>query len=702
MRSLYTFYCSRSGQADTRLAELMRDPAHAKALQNCWDSIQPFTHAWDLASMLIKPVQRIMKYPMLFKELLAATTPAHPDYFNLKQAAASASAVADEVNEVKRRKDLVEKAISQVHGAKHSSATSPTTPVNKETRLSFKLTKRFGKNKEKEKEKERASPLVGSLSHLTISPASEAEVATSIRRLESSKACVQQLGEEIERFPEVVRNYWFTQLNVATAWHQAYTLDTTDMIDRRLQVYRNMMELILKYPYVKLVSPPYRTFYSCFEPSFFQNKDIKYKVIPVLEVLGKITVNPLAVISRFSSRRGYYSRVQAALAQNDVKSLDRETIQNAEDYVSLHAQLLEELPPFLEGMEKLLEILLGAFSLAQKDYFNGMQAHIRRFFYTVKLPVWEDGADTDDTTRKRPESGSGSVPDGTTIMQIWYNAWTPVHEGIRTLGLVSSTSLHPASVSDVCLILSIVTDTGPLSASSSRLVDTASSNSSLALPVPPTGGLARPISRSALRAPLSRNSSFTSAISKSNRARSSSLLAPASVDAPGQPAGNAISASRPYLRHSRTLSTSSINLPSPSTTGQSNSDGSRLSMQRTTGNTTPVGRETSKYNLDRLARSHLPPVNATQAITLPDISEMTRVPPPYEQQQQLPSHLPTNIPVAQWEAATLLYRCVCVANFQVYAHVRYGTLPFLMLNEGDIIEYVPISPVSTMCLLTTL
>jgi hypothetical protein len=156
------------------------------------------------------------------------------------------------------------------------------------------------------------------------------------------------------------------------------------------------------------------------------------------------------VISRLTSRRGYYNKVQAALLQNDAKNLDRETIQNAEDYVSLHAQLLEELPPFLEGMEKLLEILLGAFSLAQKDYFNGMQAHIKRFFYTVKLSVWGDESDADSTKRAHPESGSGSVPDGTTIMQIWYNAWTPEHERIQTLGLVSSTSLRWLLLLDVC------------------------------------------------------------------------------------------------------------------------------------------------------------------------------------------------------------------------------------------------------------
>ena len=108
------------------------------------------------------------------------------------------------------------------------------------------------------------------------------------------------------------------------------------------------------------------------------------------------------------SKRGDYNKVQIARRLHDVKNLDAEILQNAEDYASLHAQLLEELPLFLRGMDKLMEILLGAFSLAQKDYFNGMQAHIRRFFYTVKLPVWGDEKDTGDaSSSERPGSRGG-------------------------------------------------------------------------------------------------------------------------------------------------------------------------------------------------------------------------------------------------------------------------------------------------------
>lgn len=204
--------------------------------------------------MLIKPVQRIMKYPMLFNELLALSTPAHPDYFSLKQAASSASAVADEINEVKRRKDLVEQAISNGNGKKPLaiSPTQTTNTINKENKLSFKLAKRFGKNKEKDRQK--TSPVVGSLAHLNISPLNDAELKSLIKQLESNDMCIARIGEEVEHFPELMRQYWFSQLAVAAAWHEVYTLDSSDLIDRRMQVYRNMAELILKYPWVNLVS----------------------------------------------------------------------------------------------------------------------------------------------------------------------------------------------------------------------------------------------------------------------------------------------------------------------------------------------------------------------------------------------------------------------------------------------------------------
>lgn len=48
--------------------------------------MQRTNNCFDLASVLIKPVQRILKYPLLINELEKATEDAHPDKQLLLQA----------------------------------------------------------------------------------------------------------------------------------------------------------------------------------------------------------------------------------------------------------------------------------------------------------------------------------------------------------------------------------------------------------------------------------------------------------------------------------------------------------------------------------------------------------------------------------------------------------------------------------------
>ena len=76
-----------------------------------------------LKSLLIKPIQRILKYPLLLRELVIVrkvhvnlglyfdfffqcTPDDHKDKLNLSEAAHEMSIVAQEVNERKRRKEL--------------------------------------------------------------------------------------------------------------------------------------------------------------------------------------------------------------------------------------------------------------------------------------------------------------------------------------------------------------------------------------------------------------------------------------------------------------------------------------------------------------------------------------------------------------------------------------------------------------------
>uniref|UniRef100_A0A8B9BS57 Rho guanine nucleotide exchange factor 38 n=1 Tax=Anser brachyrhynchus TaxID=132585 RepID=A0A8B9BS57_9AVES len=61
----------------------------------------------DMGSLMIKPVQRVMKYPLLLCELLNSTPASHPDHKALQEALFAMKNINVNINELKRRKDLV-------------------------------------------------------------------------------------------------------------------------------------------------------------------------------------------------------------------------------------------------------------------------------------------------------------------------------------------------------------------------------------------------------------------------------------------------------------------------------------------------------------------------------------------------------------------------------------------------------------------
>lgn len=62
--------------------------------------------SWDLQSLLLKPIQRVLKYPLLLNKLVETTSDNHPDYKVVHSAQEAIAKVAQDINEIKRRKDL--------------------------------------------------------------------------------------------------------------------------------------------------------------------------------------------------------------------------------------------------------------------------------------------------------------------------------------------------------------------------------------------------------------------------------------------------------------------------------------------------------------------------------------------------------------------------------------------------------------------
>ncbi|KAI8613601.1 hypothetical protein BC830DRAFT_1170117 [Chytriomyces sp. MP71] len=123
----YTDYCKNNEAAMTKLFDYS-SPETSEAVKAFWkecqEKLRGRTNAWDLSSLIIKPVQRVLKYPLLLGSLLKETpeTAGHPDHPALLKAFNEMSRIAETINEVKKRKDTVEKyvegkgSINVMHG----------------------------------------------------------------------------------------------------------------------------------------------------------------------------------------------------------------------------------------------------------------------------------------------------------------------------------------------------------------------------------------------------------------------------------------------------------------------------------------------------------------------------------------------------------------------------------------------------------
>nr|XP_038037145.1 LOW QUALITY PROTEIN: dynamin-binding protein [Anas platyrhynchos] len=113
LESVYRVYCQNHDEAIALLETYEKDEKIQKLLVDLLDSLRSLYSEWgctnyiNLGSFLIKPVQRVMRYPLLLMELLSATPESHPDKAPLTAALLAVKEINVNINEYKRRKDLV-------------------------------------------------------------------------------------------------------------------------------------------------------------------------------------------------------------------------------------------------------------------------------------------------------------------------------------------------------------------------------------------------------------------------------------------------------------------------------------------------------------------------------------------------------------------------------------------------------------------
>lgn len=132
MLKAFTRFINGSKAATVRIQELTAQHPSIKVwLEECNDAASDLSAAWDLGSMLVKPMQRMTKYPMMIMDLLKQTPKnderrrivGHPDREALDDAYVQMQDVVKKVNEDTARVELVLCALSE-HQKKKELAAS--------------------------------------------------------------------------------------------------------------------------------------------------------------------------------------------------------------------------------------------------------------------------------------------------------------------------------------------------------------------------------------------------------------------------------------------------------------------------------------------------------------------------------------------------------------------------------------------------
>uniref|UniRef100_A0A3P8UM01 Dynamin-binding protein n=1 Tax=Cynoglossus semilaevis TaxID=244447 RepID=A0A3P8UM01_CYNSE len=115
LEDVYKIYCYHHDDANMSLKSYEKEEEIKQHFTTCVLALKKIydqegkPNLLDMGSLLIKPVQRIMKYPLLLGELWHATPEDHPDYHPLQEAFTTAKIINVNINEFKRRKDIVMK-----------------------------------------------------------------------------------------------------------------------------------------------------------------------------------------------------------------------------------------------------------------------------------------------------------------------------------------------------------------------------------------------------------------------------------------------------------------------------------------------------------------------------------------------------------------------------------------------------------------
>ncbi|KAF1736694.1 Dynamin-binding protein [Beauveria bassiana] len=339
MKTVHEGFLRNSDQAAKKLIQIQQDSAVKLWLAECNEVAKDLTAAWDLDSLLIKPMQRITKYPNLIMTLLQYTPQDHPDRERLTTTKDSLETAIIEINKTKKNFELV----GQIVGRKH-----------KDTDVKAGFARAFGK---------RVDKLQSSGSRVPDDP-----IYVKLN---------EKFGDD------------FVQLQVVLRDVEYYTRQVSQYVHEFLQ-YLSSIELVMRlqpgnFPEIESKWVQFNISMRDLEKVALEEHlaQVRKQVIEPFEQVIKAYGNPSLAMKKRQKRRLDYER--ADQQRRGGKTLEPKMRELVEQYDALNDALKAELPRLSAMTEKVGKICLGNFVNIQANWYK---------MWTEKLrTVLSDGPD---------------------------------------------------------------------------------------------------------------------------------------------------------------------------------------------------------------------------------------------------------------------------------------------------------------------
>lgn len=350
MKEVYAVYCRNHDDAISLVEKYEEIPDIQDAFTKCLDKIREHTRCWNLSSFLIKPVQRVLKYPLLLNELLKYTAEIHRDKYNLIKAISVMTDVANAINEFKRRKDLVVK----YKKVEDSGLTNMIQKLNWHSVV--KKGSRFN---------QRLTQLTGLVSQTVDEKFIEEEKRFRIME-KTVKTMSKNISVYLEDFKEAMDCHKLSGQNVSDFYREA---STCSEVSTFLRIQKKIGETVL---------------------TRFMDS-VQTEVLSPLNTLLNLFQGPQRLIQKRNDKCLDYdhksNKIDKIKDREKLKAAKEELELAKKNYEALNTQLLEEIPGFTEKCMALVLDCLENFALAQKKLYSEVHEDYDQL---LQLPVVQE------------------------------------------------------------------------------------------------------------------------------------------------------------------------------------------------------------------------------------------------------------------------------------------------------------------------